>query len=86
MYVDMTIKDAFGAIVKTWTRTDPSDIIGTTVGGNQYGWFVFNELPYLAFDNSELIGFQDYCVVPPSTEDAKITGGGSGGNAGAVRS
>lgn len=77
LFVDMTIKDELGVLVKTWTLTEPSDIIGTTVGGNRYGWFVFNELPFLAFDNSELIGFQDYCVVPPSTDDAKITGGGS---------
>ena len=77
LFVEMTIKDALGVALHSWTLTDASDVIGTTVGGNRYGWFVFNELPYLAFDNSELIGFQDYCVVPPSTDDAKITGGGS---------
>jgi hypothetical protein len=76
LYVDMTIKDAFGLPIHIWTLTDASDIIGTTVGGNRYGWFVFNELPFLAFDNSGLIGVQDYCV-PLSTDDAKITGGGS---------
>jgi len=31
---------------------DPSDIIGTTVGGNSYGWFVQNEFDGLAIDNS----------------------------------
>jgi hypothetical protein len=76
LYVDMKIKDALGVTLYSWTLSDASDIIGTTVGGNRYGWFVFNELPFLAFDNSELIGVQDYCV-PPSTDDAKITGGGS---------
>ena len=76
LFVDMSIKDALGVTLKTWTLSDASDIIGTTVGGNRYGWFVFNELPYLAFDNSALIGVQDYCV-PLSTDDAKITGGGS---------
>ena len=60
----------------TWTLSDPSDVIGSTVGGNRYGWFVTNEFPFLAFDNSALIGFQDYCVIPESTPGAKVTGGG----------
>jgi hypothetical protein len=59
-----------------WTLSDPSDVIGSTVGGNRYGWFPNDELPYLAFDNSALIGFQDFCTTPPSTPGAKITGGG----------
>ena len=54
----------------------PSDIIATTVGGNRYGWFVINEFPFLAFENSALVGFQDYCVLPTSTPGAKVTGGG----------
>ncbi len=74
--VDLTIKNALGVPLHTWTLTDPSDIIGVTVGGNRYGWFPIDEFPYLAFDNSGLIGFQDYCVAPPSTPGARITGGG----------
>ena len=35
-----------------WVRSDPSDIIGMTVGGNRYGWFVQNEFDGLAIDNS----------------------------------
>ena len=77
LYVDMTIKDAAGVPLHTWTRSDPSDVIGVTVGGNQYGWFAQNEFPAgLAFDTSALIGYQDYCVPPASTSGAKITGGG----------
>lgn len=76
LYVDLTIKNAAGLPIHTWTLTDPSDIIGTTVGGNRYGWFVIDEFPFLAFDNSALIGFQDYCTPPASTPGAKITGGG----------
>ncbi len=53
-----------------------SDVIGTTVGGNRYGWFVINEFPFLAFDNSALVGFQDFCMLPESTAGAKITAGG----------
>ena len=75
--VDLTIKNALGVPLHTWTLSDPSDIIGTTVGGNQYGWFAQNEFPAgLAFDTSALVGFQDFCAVPPSTPGAKITAGG----------
>ena len=77
LYVDLTIKDAAtGAPLHVWTLTDPSDIIGTTVGGNRYGWFPTDEFPFLAFDTSALVGFQDYCTVPPSTAGAKVTAGG----------
>jgi hypothetical protein len=74
--VDLTIKDAAGVPLMTWTLSDPSDVIGSTVGGNRYGWFVANEFPFLAFDNSALVGFQDYCTAPASTPGAKVTGGG----------
>jgi len=76
LFVDLTIKNFAGVPLHTWTLTNPTDIIGTTVGGNRYGWFVIDEFPYLAFDNSALIGFQDFCTTPPSTPGAKITGGG----------
>jgi hypothetical protein len=72
--VDLILKDSLGVPLKTWTLSDPTDVI-TTVGGNRYGWFATEEFPFLAFDNSELIGDQDYCT-PPSTPGAKITGGG----------
>ncbi|HJR60788.1 MAG TPA: post-COAP-1 domain-containing protein [Vicinamibacterales bacterium] len=77
LFVDLTIKDAVtGAPLHTWTLTDPSDVIGTSVGGNRYGWFVTDEFPFLAFDTSALIGFQDFCVVPPSPAGTKVTAGG----------
>ena len=76
LYVDLTIKTVAGVPLHTWTLTDPSDIIGTTVGGNRYGWFATDQFPFLAFDNSSLTGFQDFCMSPPSTPGAKITGGG----------
>jgi hypothetical protein len=76
LYVKLTIKDAAGVPLHSWILTDPSDIIGTNVGGNRYGWFVINEFPYLAFDTSALIGFQDFCAVPASTPGAKVTAGG----------
>src|SRR5688572_22202816 len=64
--VDLAIKNALGAPLMTWTLSDLSDVIGSTVGGNRYGWFVINEFPFLAFDTSALVGFQDFCMVPGS--------------------
>ncbi len=52
--VDLTILDSNGVVVNTWTLSDPTDIIGVTVGGNRYGWFVNNEFAFLAIDNSSL--------------------------------
>ena len=75
--VDLTIKNSLGVPLMMWTLSDPSDVIGTTVGGNRYGWFVINEfVPALALDNSALVGFQDFCQPPPSTPNAKVTAGG----------
>jgi len=55
----------------TWVRSDPSDIIGVTVGGNRYGWFVQNEFDGLAIDNS----FRTGIVSTPNCE-LKISDGG----------
>jgi hypothetical protein len=75
--VELTIKNALGVPLMTWILSDPTDIIGTTVGGNRYGWFPQNEFPEgLAIDTSALAGYQDYCTPPASTTDAKVTGGG----------
>lgn len=60
--VDLRILDASGNLVKKWTLSDPTDLIGDTVGGNRYGWFATNEFPFLAIDNSY------------RTEFAEITG------------
>jgi hypothetical protein len=46
------IQKPTNAVLDTWVLSDPSDIIGTTVGGNDYGWFVQNEIDGLAIDNS----------------------------------
>jgi hypothetical protein len=55
----------------TWVRSDPTDVIGTTVGGNAYGWFVQNEFNGLAIDNS----FRTGVVSTPGCE-LKISDGG----------
>jgi len=53
--VDMTIKGSAGNVINTWTLSDPSDVIGTTVGGNRYSWLANNELP-LALDTIKRSG------------------------------
>ena len=53
--VDLSIIDGSGTTIKTWTLTDATDIIGSTIGGNRYGWFANNEFSFLAIDNSERI-------------------------------
>ena len=50
--VDMIIKDSLGTLVNQWTRSNPTDIIGSTVAGNRYGWFPTNGFDDLAFDNA----------------------------------
>jgi hypothetical protein len=65
------IHKATNVTVGTWSLTDPTDIIGVTVGGNRYGWFVQNEIDDLAIDNSERTGL----VSTPGCE-IKISNGG----------
>jgi hypothetical protein len=66
------IQKSTNLVLGTWTRTDLSDVIGLTVGGNRYGWFVQNEFDNLAIDNSERTGI----VSTPGCE-IKINNGGS---------
>jgi parallel beta-helix repeat protein len=49
--VDMSVRNSSNTVLHTWTLSDPTDIIGTTVGGNRYGWLVTNGFPTLALDN-----------------------------------
>lgn len=37
--VDLDLLDSSGSLLFTETRSDPTDQIGVTVGGNRYGWF-----------------------------------------------
>lgn len=51
--VTMTLtQKSTGTVEGTWVRSDPSDVVGVTVGGDAYGWFVQNEIDQLAIDNS----------------------------------
>jgi hypothetical protein len=51
--VDMSIFDSSSTLVNSWTLSNPADLIGVT-GGNRYGWFSYNQLSTLAFDNASL--------------------------------
>ncbi len=66
--VTMKVKDSSGVVKGTWVLSDPSDTIGTTVGGNRYGWFTSQrfDLNFLAFDNSEKI--TTVPLVSPTTD------------------
>jgi hypothetical protein len=47
----LSVRDSSNNVLHTWTLSDPTDIIGTTVGGNRYGWLVDNGFSTLALDN-----------------------------------
>src|SRR5215213_3231417 len=61
--VEMSIIDSSNNIVNSWILTDASDIIGSTVGGNRYGWFASNEFAFLAIDDSERANIVETFVV-----------------------
>lgn len=44
------------ALVGSWVRSDASDVIGSTVGGNRYGWFISGSPGFssLAIDNATI--------------------------------
>lgn len=51
--VRLAIIDSLGAEVASWTLSEPTDVIGVTVGGNRYGWFAQNGFgDKLFFDES----------------------------------
>lgn len=52
--VDLSILDASRSVLHTWTLSDSTDVIGSTVGGNRYGWFAVNEFGTLAIDNAQI--------------------------------
>ncbi|MDN4475685.1 S-layer homology domain-containing protein [Demequina sp. SYSU T00192] len=49
--VDISVADAEGTVLKTWTKSNAKDVIGDTVGGNRYGWIVTNGFDALPVDN-----------------------------------
>jgi hypothetical protein len=64
----LSILDNSGNTLHSWPLSDPSDLIGVTVGGNRYGWFASQEFSSLAFDDSERTG-ELPCPEPDVTTD-----------------
>lgn len=66
--VDMSVLNDVGTELAFWTLSDPTDIIGSTVGGNRYGWLVTNDFSVLALDNVTRSG------VTPTTDGCRKGG------------
>src|SRR3989338_3950561 len=77
--VIMEVKDSSGTVLDSWTLSDSSDVIGTTVGGNRYGWFVTSDFPMLEIDNSSK---EDIVPVvnPPADKEGCKDGGWQASN------
>jgi hypothetical protein len=67
--VDMSIYDSSDVLVNDWT-VNTTDLVAS-VGGNRYGWFDYNQLPVLAFDNASLT------IVPEPTSALLLLGSGA---------
>ena len=77
---DFSVVDTAGDTVAQWTRSDASDIIGSTVGGNRYAWFAANQFPALHFDNARRLPGADtgeLVLSAPDCQDDAFPGGGS---------
>lgn len=59
LVVKMELIDSSNNTLGAWSLSDPTDIIGTTVGGNRYGWFFSSGFPFLAIDNSQRLDLGD---------------------------
>lgn len=72
--VDLSVLNDVGTVIQTWTLSDATDLIGTTVGGNGYGWMDYNQLGRLALDNAQRTSI----VLAPlaSCNDPDVVGNG----------
>ncbi|MCL5745802.1 MAG: hypothetical protein M1541_18070 [Acidobacteria bacterium] len=65
--VDLSITKLDGTPVTgaNWTLSDSTDIIGSTVGGHRYGWFVGQSqlMPVSAIDNVSLLSVSEAATV-----------------------
>lgn len=77
--VVMDVLDSSGNELHHWTLSNTADVIGTTVGGNRYGWLVNSAFAYLAVDNAEKYNVIPL-VGPPTDKDQCKDGGWQGFN------
>ncbi|GEM_PF-1606975 len=57
LVVTMSVKKVSdGSTIGAWNLSDPTDVIGSTVGGNRYGWFTSQRFDFasLAIDNASM--------------------------------
>ncbi len=76
---EMVIRDSGGSELHSWTLSNPADIIGSTVGGNRYGWLL-NLGWTLAIDNTAKTGFgnaSDNCDATPAVAYSDVETPGS---------
>ncbi|MEQ9454912.1 MAG: hypothetical protein RLN76_10025 [Phycisphaeraceae bacterium] len=52
--VDFNLLDNLGNTLYSITRSTPTDLIASVVGGNRYGWMTYNNIDGLAVDNTSL--------------------------------
>ncbi len=71
--VEMNLLDSNENQLGTWTLSDPTDIIGTTVGGNRYGWLVTSAFPNLPIDATSKNGIP-VILIPQTKDDCKKGG------------
>lgn len=74
--VDLKVIDASDVTLGSWTLSDASDIIGTTVGGNRYGWFASNEFDFLAIDETFRTGVATPIIVDAGADQTVYNGYG----------
>ena len=79
--VELTVRPLSAATpLASWTLSDPSDTIGSTVGGNRYGWLLNNTQP-LALDNitrsASSSDLQDGCY-EQGIDDGSVVNPGTG--------
>jgi len=67
--VDLSVLDSGGTVIKTWTLSDPSDVIGSTVGGNRYGWHIPQQPANLQFGTLAIDNSRRNSVSPSSLLD-----------------
>ena len=69
LQVDLRITTLEGVPLHTWSLSDPTDLIGSTVGGHRYGWLVIQEFPVLAIDNVSLLSVNEAADVSACKND-----------------
>ncbi|WP_084040377.1 S-layer homology domain-containing protein [Demequina sp. NBRC 110053] len=75
LHVDMSVLDADGATVATWTLGgQQDDVVPDAVGGNRYGWLVNNSYEGLPIDNVLLNAERPTTTCSPFPDVSSVEG------------